>query len=466
MVINAPILEKCLLCGCSHHAYVFSREHYSVVHCTNCGLLVDINFNPKYENNSQYSIKSISRVTEVIQQFNGDITLITTRDGKKSLQSLFEKTCDSIYLKIIDFENLNTTSIGNGTIFVDDHFLDQNDPVSILHMLRDRMIESQDIIFLIELVGGNHKWLRESLISRKFSARYWPDWNIFHKLLIATNYEKVWLNNPECDKNGSQLAVISARIGIKHDRPLVSVIMPVFNEYSTFEQSINRVLSKEISGVDIEIIVVESNSTDGTRNLLIKYWGNKKVNIILQDIPRGKGHAVREGLAIAKGDIILIHDADLEYDVNDYDALVDELTSWRSSFVLGSRHTGNLKMRKFTDMPIIANLYNLGHIIFVSLINYLIKTNLKDPFTMYKVFYKDCIYGLNFRYKRFDFDHELVIKLCRKGFCPTEIPVNYIARSFSEGKKVSFLKDGISWIQKDIQLAYEPIDNPKLGTLS
>ncbi|EKD47201.1 MAG: Glycosyl transferase family 2 [uncultured bacterium] len=116
-------------------------------------------------------------------------------------------------------------------------------------------------------------------------------------------------------------------------------------------------------------------------------------------------------------------------------------------------------------MPVIANLYNLGHIFFVELINILIGASMKDPFTMYKVFYRDCIYGLNFRYKRFDFDHELVIKLYRKGFRPIEIPVNYQARSFSEGKKVSFFKDGISWIQKDIQLANEPLEKPKLGRI-
>ena len=119
-------------------------------------------------------------------------------------------------------------------------------------------------------------------------------------------------------------------------------------------------------------------------------------------------------------------------------------------------------MRKFNSSPFIANVYNFGHIFFVGVINFLIGSNMKDPFTMYKVFYRDCIHGLNFRYKRFDFDHELVIKLFRKGFHPVEIPVNYQARSFSEGKKVSIFKDGISWIQKDIQLAFEPLENSKL----
>ncbi len=458
-------LEQCLLCGCSHRAYVYSKAHSRVVHCTNCGLLEDIDFTPQHENIFQYSIKAISRVTDLINQSKERITLITTKGGNKSLQLLFEKICSADRLDVVDFESLVTHSIGKGSIVVDDHLLDQIDPLATLHLLRERMDASQDIVFLIELTGGNHKWLRESLIMRESPARFWPDWNAFHKLLLASNFDQIWLSDPENEQYGSHLVVISARIGIIRERPMVSVIMPVFNEFSTFDESINRVISKEIAGVDIQIIIVESNSTDGTKELVAKYDGHEKVNIIWQEIPKGKGHAVREGLVAAKGNIILIQDADLEYDINDYDALIEELTSWRSLFALGSRHTGDWKMRKFNDMPIIANLYNLGHIFFVGLINILIGAKMKDPFTMYKVFYRDCIHGLNFRYNRFDFDHELVIKLYRKGFRPTEIPVNYEARSFSEGKKVSFLKDGISWVQKDIQLANESLENSKFGRL-
>ncbi len=458
-------LEQCLLCGCSHRAYVYSKAHSRVVHCTNCGLLEDIDFTPQHENIFQYSTKAISRVTDLISQSKERITLITTKGGNKSLQLLFEKICSADRLDVVDFESLVTHSIGKGSIVVDDHLLDQIDPLATLHLLRERMNASQDIVFLIELAGGNHKWLRESLIMRESPARFWPDWNAFYKLLLASNFDQIWLSDPENEQYGSHLVIISARIGIIRERPMVSVIMPVFNEFSTFDESINRVISKEIAGVDIQIIVVESNSTDGTKELVAKYDGHEKVDIIWQESPNGKGHAVREGIVAAKGNIILIQDADLEYDINDYDALIEELTSWRSSFVLGSRHTGDWKMRKFNDMPIIANFYNLGHIFFVGLINILIGAKMKDPFTMYKVFYRDCIYGLNFRYKRFDFDHELVIKLYRKGFHPTEIPVNYEARSFSEGKKVSFLKDGISWVQKDIQLANEPLENSKLGRL-
>jgi len=465
MATNDESLTKCPLCDCTHRAYVYSKTHSRVVHCTNCGLLEDVDFISQHENTFNYSSEILSRVSALVSEAKERITLVTTRGGAKSLQSLLEELCRADQLVVIDFESLASRPIGSGSIVVDDHLLDQVNPIETLRLLREQMSESQSIMFLIELVGGNHKWLRESLIMRESPARFWPDWVAFHKLLLASNFDQIWLVDPENEQNGSHLAFVSARIGIKRERPLVSVIMPVFNEFSTFDESINRVLQKEISGVDIQVIVVESNSTDGTRELVSKYEGHDRVEIIWQTKPSGKGYAVREGLAAAKGDIILIQDADLEYDVNDYDALIEELTSWRSSFVLGSRHTSDWKMRKFNDMAVLANLYNLGHIFFVGVINLLIGANMKDPFTMYKVFYRDCIYGLNFRYNRFDFDHEIVIKLYRKGFHPTEIPVNYQARSFTEGKKVSIFKDGISWIQKDIQLANEPLENQKLGRI-
>ena len=461
--MDAKIISKCLLCSCSHRAYVYSKFNSRVVRCTNCGSLEDIDFISKYKNNFHYSEKTISRIKGIFCQSNELMTLVTTKGGCKSLQLLLQEICGSYQLEVIDFEALESSSIGKGNIIVDDHLMDQINPLETMRLLRLKMSESQVIIFLLELVGRSRKWLNESLVIRESDARFWPDWNTFHKLLLAANFSQIWLSNPESDQNGSQLAVISAHTGIVREKPLVSVIMPVFNEFTTFNELISQVLQKEISGIDFEIIIVESNSLDGTKELVSKFSDHERVKIIWQEKPSGKGNAVRVGLKVAQGDIILIQDADLEYDVNDYDVLIEELTSWRSSFVLGSRHTGNWKMRKFNDMPVIAIFFNLGHIFFTWLINFLIGSKLKDPFTMYKVFYRDCIYGLFFRYDRFDFDHELVIKLYRKGFHPTEIPVNYNARSFSEGKKVSFFRDGISWIQKDIRLSIEKLENDRVG---
>jgi hypothetical protein len=103
-------------------------------------------------------------------------------------------------------------------------------------------------------------------------------------------------------------------------------------------------------------------------------------------------------------------------------------------------------MRVFNDAPLTAAVFNLGQIFYTSLVNLVLHTDMADPFTMFKVFRRDCLYGLAFTGRRFDFDFELVMKIVRKGYVPLELPVNYTARSFAEGKKVSFVRDGLTWI--------------------
>ena len=241
--------------------------------------------------------------------------------------------------------------------------------------------------------------------------------------------------------------VITARRVERRKQPLLSIIMPVYNERPTFEQTMNAVLAKEVSGVDKEIIVVESNSTDGTRQSAIEYQDCPGVKLVLEDRPRGKGSAVRAGLEHATGDFILIQDGDQEYDVNDYDSLIEPLRTYQRAFVLGSRHLAvDWKVRKFTDQPAIATLFNLGHLLFATALNVMYGQRIRDPFTMYKVFRRDCLHGLKFECNRFDFDFELVIKLVRKGYVPLEIPVNYWSRSLKQGKKVSVIKDPITWL--------------------
>ena len=231
-------------------------------------------------------------------------------------------------------------------------------------------------------------------------------------------------------------------------QPTLSVIVPAFNEAATFEPMMDDLLRKEIPGLRTEIIVVESNSTDGTRDLALKYQADPRVKLILENQPRGKGHAVRTGLAAATGDYVLIQDADLEYDFEDYDALLEQLVGGRSAFVLGSRHGGRkvLKMRQFTGQRGLSLFVNAGHWFFTTLINLLFLQRLRDPFTMFKVFRRDCLFGLEFECNRFDFDYELLIKLIRKGYRPIELAVNYRSRSYKEGKKVRMLRDPLSWL--------------------
>ena len=235
--------------------------------------------------------------------------------------------------------------------------------------------------------------------------------------------------------------IVSARKIEQRKRPLLSVVLPVYNESNTFPLLINQLIAKEIKGIDKEIIIVESNSTDNSRQLVLNYNNHPEVKIILQDKARGKGNAVREGFDHASGDIVLIQDADLEYDLNDYDALLEPIINFKKPFVLGSRHGGKWKMRHFEDQQKLSTYFNFGHILFTALVNLLYGQRLKDPFTMFKVFRRDCIYNLKFECNRFDFDFELVIKLLRKGYIPLEIPVNYDSRSFKEGKKVDMFRD-------------------------
>ena len=226
--------------------------------------------------------------------------------------------------------------------------------------------------------------------------------------------------------------------------------MPVFNERASFPTVMKALLDKTMPHVDIDIIVVESNSTDGTRDEVRKFEGVPRVTIEYQDVPRGKGSAVRAGLARASGDYILIQDADLEYDLNDYEPLLQPLMTGAEAFVLGARHGGSgssWKIRHFTDQVGVSQIMNVGHVFFTALFNIVYGTRLRDPFTMFKVFRRDCLYGLTFESNRFDFDWELVGKLVRAGYRPIEIPVNYRSRSFSEGKKVSFFRDPLTYFR-------------------
>ena len=157
---------------------------------------------------------------------------------------------------------------------------------------------------------------------------------------------------------------------------------------------------------------------------------------------------------------MLIQDADLEYDLEDYDALLEHLMAGRGAFVLGSRHGGNnvLKMRQFTGQLGLSLFLNLGHWFFATLINVLFLQRLHDPFTMFKVFRRDCLSGLEFQCNRFDFDFELLVKLIRKGYRPVELPVNYRSRSFKDGKKVRMFRDPLNWLATVIRLRCGKID--------
>jgi SAM-dependent methyltransferase len=245
----------------------------------------------------------------------------------------------------------------------------------------------------------------------------------------------------------------------------LSVVMPVYNEADTIAAVIDDVLGVDLDGVDLRLVIVESNSTDGTQEIVNRYDSHPRVTVIHQDRPRGKGYAVREGLRHADGDIILIQDGDLEYTVDDYPALLQPILDGQSDFVLGCRHVPGRPMREFADARMSSWLLNTAHWVFTWLFNITYRTSLRDPFTMYKVFRRRCIAGLDFVSDRFDFDWELVAKIVRRGYPPMEVNVRYHSRGFEAGKKVTMLRDPITWLVALVRFRIAPISlAPALAT--
>ena len=223
---------------------------------------------------------------------------------------------------------------------------------------------------------------------------------------------------------------------------LLTVVVPVFNEAAYVRDVLEALLAKQFL-IPHEVVVVESNSTDGTREIVQTFEGRDGLRIIYEDAPRGKGAAVRRGLKAAAGTIVLIQDADFEYDLDDYDALLEPIVQRRTSFVLGSRSLGldDWKVRRFARSRVKAFLMNVAHLLFARIFNVLYQQRVTDPATMFKVFRRECIEGIEFVATRFNFDIELVCMLARKGYSPMEVPVNYVGRGFEEGKKVEFMRD-------------------------
>jgi glycosyltransferase involved in cell wall biosynthesis len=226
----------------------------------------------------------------------------------------------------------------------------------------------------------------------------------------------------------------------------ISVVLPVYNEAATVSVIIDQVLALDLPDIEAELIIVESNSTDASREIVQGYAGRPGLTLILQDRPRGKGAAVREGFAHATGDIVLIQDADLEYRVDEYPIVLGPLLDGDVNFVLGCRHSPGKSMRVFEDAKVKSHVMNVAHWVFTGMFNVVYGTRLRDPFTMYKVFRRSCIDGVRFEANRFDFDWELVAKLVRLGHRPVEVPVTYEARGFSRGKKVRFFRDPLTWM--------------------
>ena len=210
----------------------------------------------------------------------------------------------------------------------------------------------------------------------------------------------------------------------------LSVIIPVYNEVENIEEILKRVKATKRAA---EIIVVDDGSQDGTRDLLKKLNGKGRVRVILREKNQGKGAAVRTGLDAAAGDILLIQDADLEYDPRDYPTLLQPLEEGLADVVYGSRFLGGPR-RATMFWHMIANK------MLTFMTNILYDTILSDMETGYKVFRREVVDGMKLRSKRFDFEPEFTAKALKRKYHIYEVPISFNPRDYSQGKKIG-LKD-------------------------
>ena len=208
-----------------------------------------------------------------------------------------------------------------------------------------------------------------------------------------------------------------------------SVIIPVYNEESTIEHVIEKVNSVRLPGtVTEEIVIVNDGSTDRTRSILDKYSASPIIKVFHFETNQGKTAALAKGIECASGDVIIIQDADLEYNPDDYAKLLEPILQGRTDVVYGSRFKGSIK-----GMTLVNRLSNIfSNITF----NLLYATRLSDINTCYKVFKKDVIKGIKIVSTNFTFETEITAKLVRRGVRILEVPINYEARSHHQGKKI------------------------------
>jgi len=210
----------------------------------------------------------------------------------------------------------------------------------------------------------------------------------------------------------------------------LSVIIPVYNEVGNIQEILKRV--KATRKAD-EIIVVDDGSQDGTRELLKELDGREKVRVILHEKNQGKGAAVRTGMDAAQGEIMLIQDADLEYDPRDYPTLLQPLEEGIADVVYGSRFLGGPR-RVAMYWHMVANK------LLTFMTNILYNTILSDMETGYKVFRRKVVVGMKLRSKRFDFEPEFTAKVLKRHYRIYEVAISFNPRDYSQGKKIK-LKD-------------------------
>ena len=215
----------------------------------------------------------------------------------------------------------------------------------------------------------------------------------------------------------------------------LSIVIPIYNERETLETLVAKVNAVDY---DKEIILIDDFSTDGTRVILNKYENKEGFQVLYHNHNQGKGAALRTGFSSVNGDIIIIQDADLEYNPADYGTLIEPIMDGRADVVYGSRFLGG-------PHRVLFFWHSIGNMVLTTLSNMLTNVNLTDMETGYKVFTKKVNDTLTFKCNRFGFEPEFTAKVAKNNFRIYEVPISYNGRDYSEGKKITW-KDGIAAI--------------------
>jgi glycosyltransferase involved in cell wall biosynthesis len=227
----------------------------------------------------------------------------------------------------------------------------------------------------------------------------------------------------------------------------LTVIVPVFNERATVAEIIRRIRAVDIP-LTVDVIAVDDGSSDGTDKVLAALE-DSTVRVLTHPVNRGKGAAIRSGLAVARGDLILIQDADLEYDPEDWPRLLDPILRGKARVVYGSRFTGERK----NMLP----LHWIGNRFLSLVTNVLYSSTLSDMETCYKLFDRQAIEGITVQSDRFDFEPEITAKVLRRGFRIYEVPISYAGREATEGKKITW-RDGFGALKALIKFRFTRLD--------
>ncbi len=215
----------------------------------------------------------------------------------------------------------------------------------------------------------------------------------------------------------------------------LSIVIPIYNERETLETLIAKVSAVDY---DKEILLIDDFSTDGTRELLKKYENKEGFQVLYHNRNQGKGAALRTGFSNVNGDIIIIQDADLEYNPADYGTLIEPILDGRADVVYGSRFLGG-------PHRVLFFWHSIGNMVLTTFSNMLTNVNLTDMETGYKVFTKRVNDTLTVKCNRFGFEPEFTAKVAKNNFRIYEVPISYNGRDYSEGKKITW-KDGVAAI--------------------